>query len=42
MEDIVRSSISTSRVNRIPPIGALKMPDMAAAAPHPRRRVTYL
>ncbi len=32
---VVRSSISTSKVKSMPAIGALKMPAMPAAAPHP-------
>ena len=31
----VKSSIRTSRVNSIPAMGALKIPAMPAAAPHP-------
>jgi hypothetical protein len=34
-DDIVRSSISTSRVNTNPAMGALKIPDTAPAAPQP-------
>ena len=34
-DDMVRSIMSTSRVNTSPAIGALKMPAMAPAAPHP-------
>ena len=36
-EAAVKSSISTSTVNNIPAIGALKMPAIPAAAPHPTR-----
>ncbi len=41
-EAIVRSSISTSRVNTIPAIGALKIPAIAPAAPHPIIKVITL
>ena len=34
-EPAVRSSMSTSTVKRSPAMGALKMPAMPAAAPHP-------
>ena len=34
-DTVVRSSISTSRVKSIPAMGALNMPAMPAAAPHP-------
>ena len=39
---MVRSTISTSRVNTRPAMGALKMPAMAAAAPHPTRSISVL
>ena len=41
-EVIVKSSINTSKVNTIPAIGALKIPAMAPAAPHPIMRVITL
>ena len=34
-DTVVRSSISTSRVNSMPAIGALKIPAIPAAAPQP-------
>ena len=34
-DTVVRSSISTSRVKSMPAMGALKMPDIPAAAPQP-------
>ena len=37
MDDMVRSSSSTSITKRIPAIGALNMPAMAPAAPQPTR-----
>lgn len=37
MEDMVRSSSNTSITKRMPAMGALKMPAMAPAAPHPTR-----
>ena len=39
---MLRSTISTSRVNTKPAIGALKMPAMAAAAPHPTSSMSVL
>ena len=39
---IVRSIISTSMVNTSPAIGALKMPAIAAAAPHPTSSISVL
>ena len=39
---IVRSIISTSSVNTNPAIGALKMPAMAPAAPHPTSVMSVL
>ena len=42
MEAIVRSIISTSMVNTRPAIGALKMPAIAAAAPHPTSSISVL
>ena len=39
-EDMVRSIISTSMVNTSPAMGALKMPAMAPAAPHPTRSIS--
>ena len=42
IDDMVRSRRSTSRVNTIPAMGALNIPDTAPAAPHPISRVTYL
>ena len=39
---MVRSIISTSMVNTNPAIGALKMPAMAAAAPHPTSNISVL
>ena len=41
-EAIVRSTISTSRVKTRPAIGALKIPEMAAAAPHPTSSMRVL
>ncbi len=41
-ETVVRSIISTSSVNSIPAIGALKIPAMPAAAPHPTRIISTL
>ena len=37
MEDIVKSKSRTSITNRIPAIGALKIPAIAPAAPHPTK-----
>ena len=37
---MLRSTISTSSVNTSPAIGALKMPAMAAAAPHPTSSIS--
>ena len=37
---IVMSNMSTSRVNRTPASGALKIPAMAPAAPHPSKSFT--
>ena len=42
IEASVRSSISTSRANINPAIGALKMPAMAAAAPQPTISIVFL
>ena len=39
-EAMVRSIISTSKVNTKPAMGALKMPAMAAAAPQPTNSIT--
>jgi hypothetical protein len=39
-DDIVRSSSRTSRVKRIPAMGALKIPETAPAAPQPTSNVT--
>ena len=39
-EAMVRSTISTSSVNTRPAIGALKIPDTAAVAPHPTRSMS--
>ena len=39
---IVKSIISTSMVNTNPAIGALNMPAMAAAAPHPTSSISVL
>lgn len=41
-DTVVRSSISTSRVKSMPAIGALKMPAMPAAAPHPTSIIKIL
>ena len=41
-DDIVRSTISTSIVKTSPAIGALKMPAMAAEAPHPTSNINCL
>ena len=41
-EAMVRSIISTSMVNTRPAIGALKIPAMAADAPHPMSRKMVL
>ena len=38
---IDKSTINTSRVKTSPAIGALKIPAMAAAAPHPTRRIRF-
>ncbi|OPZ55746.1 MAG: hypothetical protein BWY89_01264 [Bacteroidetes bacterium ADurb.BinA012] len=42
IDDIVRSSIRISRVNSIPAMGALNIPEIAPATPHPSIRVTFL
>ena len=39
---MVRSSISTSIANITPAMGALKMPAIAPAAPHPTSKVKVL
>ena len=39
---IVRSNINTSSVNTNPAIGALKIPAIAAAAPHPTISISVL
>ena len=41
-EAMLRSTISTSSVNTRPAMGALKMPAMAAAAPHPTSSIRVL
>ena len=41
-EAILRSTIRTSSVNTSPAIGALKIPAMAAAAPHPTSSMSVL
>ena len=38
-EAIVKSSINTSSVNTKPAIGALKIPEIAAVAPHPTSNI---
>ena len=42
IDAIVRSIISTSMVKTSPAIGALKMPAIAAAAPHPTSNISVL
>ena len=39
---IVRSNISTSNTNSMPAIGALNMPAIDPAAPHPNSNITFL